>query len=395
LLILVLGLALIYPTFAQDKPVWKGKIKYEDGVKVIENPKEPLFGEITFDLDEDLVIGNEEDENYKFYGPVINIRVDSNENIFVLDGGNCRIQKYNRNGKYLQTIGRRGQGPGEFQYILQIYVDSKNYLYVYDLRRIHIFNNKGQYEKTIPISLYNFPPQFGITGDGAIFGIIVSHTSESNESTEIVLFNKEGKKMRTVESYIGLKPVFFKEGKPSRLSSFYKNRVYFCMLNDSTGVYGNSSEYKLNIISSTGKLKYVIEKKEDPEGLSNEDKKKEIDGKAKEYARGTIQLTRREVKKLMKFPEHKPFFDSILKDNEGNIYVKKGVKCSRYREGLWLDFFNSKGFYLYRIASPVYFQLVKQSRVYEIRIDEETGYAFIKIHKIKNWDQLREYSPPS
>ena len=46
---------------------WKGTIEDEDGIKVIRNPKEPLYGEITFELEEDLSIGNEEDESYMFY----------------------------------------------------------------------------------------------------------------------------------------------------------------------------------------------------------------------------------------------------------------------------------------------------------------------------------------
>ena len=40
-LILVLELALIYPAIAKDKPVWKGKIGYENGIKVVENPDKP------------------------------------------------------------------------------------------------------------------------------------------------------------------------------------------------------------------------------------------------------------------------------------------------------------------------------------------------------------------
>lgn len=51
----------------EKNPQWKGTIEKEDGVKVIKNPNEPLFREITFDLEEDLSIGNEEDENYIFY----------------------------------------------------------------------------------------------------------------------------------------------------------------------------------------------------------------------------------------------------------------------------------------------------------------------------------------
>jgi len=49
------------------KAGWSGTIELEYGVKLVKNPKEPVYGEILFDLEEDLSIGNEDDENYIFY----------------------------------------------------------------------------------------------------------------------------------------------------------------------------------------------------------------------------------------------------------------------------------------------------------------------------------------
>jgi len=46
--------------YSQQKTEWKGKIEYENGIKVIKNPEQPLFGEIIFDLEEDLSTGNVE-----------------------------------------------------------------------------------------------------------------------------------------------------------------------------------------------------------------------------------------------------------------------------------------------------------------------------------------------
>ena len=49
-----------------QKPQWQAKIETENGIKVIKNPNEPLYGEITFDLEEDLRIGDDKDKNYLF-----------------------------------------------------------------------------------------------------------------------------------------------------------------------------------------------------------------------------------------------------------------------------------------------------------------------------------------
>jgi len=53
-----------------------------------------------------------EDENYLLYRPV-DVARDSEGNIYILEMGNTRIQKFDRNGTYIMTIGRKGAGPGD------------------------------------------------------------------------------------------------------------------------------------------------------------------------------------------------------------------------------------------------------------------------------------------
>lgn len=41
----------------EQKDVWKGSLEEVDGVTVVKNPKEPMYGEDVFSLEEDLSIG--------------------------------------------------------------------------------------------------------------------------------------------------------------------------------------------------------------------------------------------------------------------------------------------------------------------------------------------------
>ena len=135
-------------TLAQQKTDWKGKVEIEGGIRIINNPEKPLYGEISFDLSEDLSIGSSEDENYLFYS-VIDIALDSKDNIYVLEYGNSRIQKFNKKGEYLLTIGRKGQGPGEFGTPYKILIDKDDNIYASDDRKIKIFNNEGKHLEDI------------------------------------------------------------------------------------------------------------------------------------------------------------------------------------------------------------------------------------------------------
>ena len=53
------------------------------------------------------------DENLAFNMPS-DIVMNDDGNIYILDAGNCRVQKFDSEGKFLASFGREGQGPGEF-----------------------------------------------------------------------------------------------------------------------------------------------------------------------------------------------------------------------------------------------------------------------------------------
>jgi len=116
------------------------KIETIDGVRVVHNEKGGKWGknpEVAIKLMRTIGDVDTEDENLAFNSPS-DIAMDSSGNIYILDSGNQRIQKFSPEGKYLATIGRKGQGPGEFASPSSLDIDSKGYLYVLDSMRLQI-----------------------------------------------------------------------------------------------------------------------------------------------------------------------------------------------------------------------------------------------------------------
>lgn len=63
---------------------------------------------------EQMALGtNEADDNQQFYG-VSDLFSDEDGNLYVVEQGNHRVQVFDKNGAFLHTIGKEGQGPGEF-----------------------------------------------------------------------------------------------------------------------------------------------------------------------------------------------------------------------------------------------------------------------------------------
>jgi len=109
----------------------KTSIQKAEDVVVVSNPKTPAH-QMRIVFKEELSIGVAEgDENYMF-GSGISFNTDDEGNFYVADSDNHRIQKYDPEGKYLLTIGREGQGPGEFRSFSLPRFDKDDHLYITD-----------------------------------------------------------------------------------------------------------------------------------------------------------------------------------------------------------------------------------------------------------------------
>ena len=83
------------------------------------------------------------------------VAIASNGDIFIADGtpgeaaetGNARIMKFDTDGNFLKTWGRKGMGPGEFDTIHTIALDSRRRLFVGDRQnnRVQIFDAQGNF----------------------------------------------------------------------------------------------------------------------------------------------------------------------------------------------------------------------------------------------------------
>lgn len=74
---------------------------------------------------------------------------DSSGNIFVADGlGNCRVAKFDKDGKFITSWGRRGKAEGEFANVRSLAVDADGNVYVADggNRRVQVFDNDGNFK---------------------------------------------------------------------------------------------------------------------------------------------------------------------------------------------------------------------------------------------------------
>jgi sugar lactone lactonase YvrE len=146
-------------------------IETVDGVRIVHNPKGGVWGanpKLAIELVRTIGDVDTDDENLAFDSPV-DMAVDEAGNIFILDSGNQRIQVFGPDSKYVRTIGRRGQGPGEFASLNSIAVDRKGNFHVLDdaQKRIQVFTPQGEVLKTIPVAKFRLD-RIRLLGSGTL-----------------------------------------------------------------------------------------------------------------------------------------------------------------------------------------------------------------------------------
>jgi hypothetical protein len=388
--VLFVSVFMMLISYGNQKVEWKGKIEKEKGITVIKNPREPLFGEIKFELDEDLSIGNQQDKNYSFY-IVRDIQVGKNGGIYISDSGNYRVQCFDKNGNYVLTIGRKGQGPGEFSRPLELQIDQETEnIYVNDdSRKIKIFDRKGNYiNKDIIIG--GVLSDFYLDSDRNIWGKFFLPGFHS-----IKKVNHEGKVVQKLAEspFIFTKKIFSKETVGNRgyaegafIRHGYEHDSYISKVDNQTFIYSNSKEYELNIFDKEGNILVKI-KKDEPYKKFTKEEKSRIEHKEKV---GLISKGYPYRGISFRFPKHMPFFYSIFTDCRGRIYVRRSPRERGGTREKVYDIFSKEGYYIYRATIPSSSYIIRNGYLYTHIVNEDTGEELVRRYRIKNWDEMKD-----
>jgi hypothetical protein len=123
-----------------------------NGVKHVHNisPKWEIESRISLEYVQKFGELDSEDKNLLFHLPV-DVTVDRYGNIFICDGGNHRIQKFDKNGNFILSIGRRGQGPGEINFPQLIHATENDELVVVHGGGRSLFKTNGEFIRNIHV----------------------------------------------------------------------------------------------------------------------------------------------------------------------------------------------------------------------------------------------------
>jgi hypothetical protein len=193
-MIMKIASAIFLALFLGSIFVGAQKIEMVNGIRVIHNEKGGKWGanpELRLELVR-TIGGLDAEENLSFNNPTDIVR-DSAGNLYVMDSGNRRIQKLDTEGTFIKTIGRKGQGPGEFERAYSMDIDNEDNLFVLDVsKRIEVFSSEGNPLRSIKFRAFSggqiriLKPGLIVRGGALDYGIVTGSVKELPKLLELV-----------------------------------------------------------------------------------------------------------------------------------------------------------------------------------------------------------------
>jgi len=318
---------------------------------------------------------DDESGKYQYYiRDTWGIDADNDMNLYIADYFNCTITVFDKNGKYLRTMGGKGQGPGELINPETICIIGKR-IYIYEhLKGIKTLDLNGRYvdfavakfgnfrlfkplgDNLLTVNYIHIPPKIGNPPQFAY------PPEEAGYHLEI--YSKDFTKIKRIVTLQSDDHLMFIPDYALAVDSY--NRIYFL---------NGRNDYKINTYSADGKLLY---------SFGREYKRIPYSKKLIEDYKNNVRNNSTFLKAIeeQKYPQ---VVSMIFTDNKGYIWVVVG-ECSvnngsRYKITSTVDIFNDKGEYLYTFESPYFlaYNFIKNGRLYSRQYQDDLNIRVFEI----------------
>ena len=311
-------------------------------------------------------------------GWVFSIAVDDDRNVYVFDGQAQEVRVFDSAGVYVKTLGRRGEGPREFNRAEAIALLPDGRLVVRDPgnQRLEVFvpatGESAQWGYNAGGLHSSFPLYTDVNGRTFVGTGVLSR----DNGLYLIVFGPDGTQVDSLPdpSSTYEPPMLSAErrgvnasGQPTHVSATSPvpfSPVFLWTVHPSGHfLTGLSSEYRIDLARDDGVLR--IERAADPVPVNDEERAYERE----RTTRGMRNVDSDWSWNGPPIPDHKPFFHELLAGRDGRIWVRLSAEARAvenedhdpedpssipvfWREPVRYDVFELDGTYLGVVAPP-------------------------------------------
>jgi hypothetical protein len=255
--------------------------------------------------------------------------------IVIANGGSNELRYYDATGRYLMTSGRKGKGPGEFNYLSGLLPLGGDTIAALDdgTNRIGVFDGAGHFMRSVTLRAASAMPGtdrvVGRLPDGSwleatnvLFGQGALRAGVRRDTTQWIRFRPDGTVRDTIARLpgdemkwilsagtVGFGPVDF--GRKT-LAAMYGDRIYAA----------DNASYEIRVLSPGGALRQIIRRNRASRPITSADVKAldsvRLAGVSDPNARRMIER----MTSSADLPHSYPAYQALVVDIRGDLWVK-------------------------------------------------------------------------
>lgn len=354
---------------------WTGTVDtLPDGAVRVASPATGLWTDTTrWRLEEDLRLGSVESSGAEQFGEITDLAVDAFGRIWVAEGQAQEIRVFGPDGSWVRTVGREGQGPGEFLGPDALRWGPEGRLWVVDQgnARVSVFDTAGNYLSGYvrPVTSGGMPWPGEIMEDGTIVDLTVVSTDDALTS-RLVRWDTSGAVLDTLPlpSFERRLWVAERENAMAQTPVPYTPSLSWELQPNGVLWFGTGESYRLVARQlEGGDTIRVVERAYDPVPVTAAEKDSAMTGL--DWLRQQGGRPDRDD-----IPDERPAFRNLFVDDIGRLWVRPSVAADSLRMRRF-DVFDSDGRYLGPVDSPVMLRtnprmVFRDGRLYGVTVDK-------------------------
>jgi len=325
-----------------ESPGHSFRIYEENGVQVAETTGGPKYMEPLFEYEEVVRLEQDEEREETILYQAYSYLMGEDSCFYVEDRGNTRIAIFGPDGKYIRSIGREGEGPGEFRNLRLLWIRGNN-LAIWDSRnrRTSLFNTGGAFLKSFSHSrggssiseLHPIPNGRMVLVSRERDPVVMGEEDEVTWYSATIV-SSEGDTLTRVESqrYNSGKIIFLADYNIAFSAQIYFGPRSQILFHPENGILNYlTTEPILKWYGINGELNRLIRLEIRPEPVTKEDRlglTRMLDEQAETVEEGSFldeegwRALAKEQKKYLKVADNKSFWRSVTVDDLGYYWLR-------------------------------------------------------------------------
>ena len=351
-----------------------------------------------------LVVGTQAGEIYEFYRVAGAARLTDGR-IVVADGGSLSLRFFDSTGSFIESVGGRGEGPGEFQAMTFFSVVQGDTLVAgHFMRELSYFTGTGQYleRRVSPNPPMRIATELRVTvatldgsGTRAIAAMPIEPKRGTGnrwvDSVPVTIVNGRNVEVRALGMLPGME-LAMDDGDP-RQPRFGATATF---ASDGKLLYiGLGAEYAIRVYTQQGRLSHIIRRAWTPVRVTKAD----IDAYVTEWGKRWIRATGAEAEAQRSSMREDPYaatvpaFSQFIADRVGRLWVREAHLADAPGAGalnttplvpsIW-SVFDPAGRWLGDVTMPARFQPRDIGADYVLgTVMDEDGVESIALHRLE------------